>query len=99
MKTIRRWFITLVLKYYLDDFVSPKEDKELSDGQKASALTDVYKSEHLREFLSIRTENLIRRNLSASNMEESAFYRGQILVLRWLVKSAEDWHAEIKETR
>lgn len=97
MQRIRRWIANWVLKAYLDDFSSPPEDKEITEGQKASALKAVYNSKNLRDFLMIRVANLIRRNLYASNIEESSFYRGQILALRWLVRSSEEWHEGITE--
>jgi hypothetical protein len=94
---IKRWFINLVLRHYLEGFVDPKEGYEISDGKKSAALTDVYNSSELGELINIRVANLIRRNLYATT-EEGLVYKGQIIFARWLVKSAEDHHKSLEET-
>lgn len=89
MKTLRRWFIDILLRRYMADFIIPDEKKDVSDGKLFSALRDVYNSQHLIEVLNVRVANATRRNLYVNNMEENSFWRGQIFAYRWLVTEAE----------
>lgn len=96
MKKIRLWLINLVLKHYLVDFSIPSSERQVSDGEWAEAMNEMYTSEAINKVVTIRVANLIRQNLYVTSMDESAFFRGQIFALRWLQKASQRWHDEQK---
>lgn len=86
---LNRLLLSLLVKLFLKDF--EVTERQMTDGEYASAMTQLGSSPQLQKYLNILTGNTIRRHLYIKDMVEGAWYLGGIATIRKLVNDSKNF--------